>query len=146
VEFRTPDGVLDLRPSVFEIELRDLVRAYAEFATSRHPLETTIGIDVANVPWRFEQCPGGTNFRFTEDAHREVVLRDEADLLDFIREIRKNFESRKHRVERLQVVRYAEDRLANMDSEWLAALDRARRDRPESWVAKLFHSDAQSAD
>jgi hypothetical protein len=49
-------------------------------------------------------------------------------------------------VEKVQVTRYAEDRLAKGDPEWLAALDRARRDRPESWVAKLVRANAQSAD
>jgi len=146
VEFTTRDGAPDLRPSVFEIELKDLIRAYSEFATLRQTLDTTFGIDVAGVPWRFDRTPGGTSFRFTEAAHREVVLRDEGDLLDFIREIRRGFENRNHKVEKVQVTRYAEDRLAKGDPEWLAALDRARRDRPESWVAKLVRANAQSAD
>jgi hypothetical protein len=146
VEFTDRDGEPDLRPSVFGIELKDLIRAYAEYATLRHPLKSTIGINVAGVPWRVNLSPGKTGFRFATDAHREIALRDGEDLLAFIQEIRKDFDNRKHMVEKAQVVEYAGDRLADMDAEWLAAVENARTNKPDSWVAKLSRANSPSGE
>jgi len=137
LEFTNRDGVPDLRPSVFEIEFKDLIQAYAEYATLRNPPETSFGLNVAGVSRDLDRSPGKTGFRFTTDAHREVALRDERDLLAFIREIRRDFAERKHDVNKKQIVEYARGRLAHSDAEWLAAVERAQTSRPDSWVAKL---------
>ncbi len=144
LEFANRDGLPDLRPSVFEIELKDLIQAYAEYATLRNPLETSFGLNIAGVSRHLDRSPGTTQFKFTTDAHREVALRDEGDLVSFIHEIRTDFLDRKHDVDKKQIVEYARNRLAHSDAEWLAAVERARTSRPGTWVTKLSRASPAS--
>ena len=140
LEFRDQNGLPDTRPSVFEIELEDLVQAYAEYSTLLAWTQSTFGINVEGIATRLKQSPAGTLFNLTESAHREIILDNEGELLAVIDQIRQDFQNRKHDVQKAEVEKYARDRLAAADPEWVAAVERARGPKPNSWVAKLIPS------
>lgn len=137
LEFTDKNGVTDLRPSVFEIDLKDLIHACAEYSTLRNLPESTFGVDVADLGRNLDAPPGATGFKFTTEVHREVVLRNEQDLLAFIHELRRDLERRKYCVTKNQVVEYAKSRLIHSDAEWLAAVGRARLSGAKTWVSNL---------
>ena len=54
VEFKDKDGRYDLRPSVYEIDRQQAVRAFAEHAAAApiDPPGTALGIDLRGVPFK----------------------------------------------------------------------------------------------
>jgi hypothetical protein len=127
-------GRPDLRPSVYEIDLTDLVRAFAEHATAFNPPSSTGAVDLRGTGRPIEETPGDTGFSFTMNTHREVVLSDRNDLLALVRDVRGSLAGRTHRVARAQVLEYARSRLADGDPEW----ERAQaEDSAQKWLKRL---------
>jgi hypothetical protein len=127
-------GRPDLRPSVYEIEPAEVVRAFAEHATAFNPPASTGGVDLGGTGRSTEVTPGETGFSFTMKAHRELVLADKDDLLALVRHVRGSMDSRIHQVSRLQVREYARARLLAEDEEW----ERAKADADtHGWLAKI---------
>jgi hypothetical protein len=140
-EFRKKDGTVDLRPSVYEIQLRDIVQAFAEHASVYTPPASTAGIDVAGLGYRAESTAGHPGFAFIRAAHRELPLRNADDLFDLIRKIVASLTSRKHPVTRAEIVTYAAARLAAKDEEWQQAVTAAKCG---PWVHKLASAQGSS--
>ena len=127
-------GQPDLRPSVYEIEPTDVVRAFAEHATAFNPPASTGGVDLGGTGRSMEATPGETGFSFTMDAHRELVLADRNDLLELVRHVRGSMNARTHHVTRVQVREYARARLLAGDEEW----ERAKAEAgTQNWLAKI---------
>ena len=127
-------GKPDLRPSVYEIEPSDVVRAFAEHATAFNPPASTGGVDLGGTGRSIEATPGETGFSFTMEAHRELVLADRDDLLALVRHVRGSMDGRTHHVLRAQVREYARERLLAGDEEWVRAKGEADT---QNWLAKL---------
>jgi acetylornithine deacetylase/succinyl-diaminopimelate desuccinylase-like protein len=127
-------GQPDLRPSVYEIEPTDVVRAFAEHATAFNPPASSGGVDLGDTGRSVNVTPGQTGFSFTMKAHRELVLADRDDLLALVRHVRGSLDARTHRVSRAQVREYARTRLLVEDEEWERA--KAEAD-PQNWLAKI---------
>ena len=127
-------GQPDLRPSVYEIGVSDVIRAFAEHATAFHPPASTGGIDLSGTGRDVEATLGNTGFSFTMNAHREIVLKTRDDLLGLVREIRASLADRKYPVTRAQVIEYVRARLAVGDEEW----ERAREaDDAQKWLKRV---------
>ena len=134
-EFKTKNsGAPDLRPSVYEIAPGDVVRAFSEHATAFEPPRSAGGVDISSPGRTVLATNGDTGFAFTMEAHREIVLRDRADLLALVREVRGSLPKRTYTVTRAQVCDYVRDQLAAGNSEWVTA-----RAQPtaKSWLSKL---------
>jgi hypothetical protein len=127
-------GQPDLRPSVYEIEASDVIRAFAEHATAFHPPSSTGGVDVGGTDRAVEETPGDTGFSFTMRAHRELVLKSREDLLGLVRQVRGSLTGRTHPVTRAQVIEYVRVRLAAGDEEW----ERAREaEGAQKWLRRI---------
>jgi hypothetical protein len=88
----------DLRPSVYEIEVSDLVQAFAEHATAFEPPSAAGGVDLGGTGRAVDSTAGETGFSFTMNAHRELILEDRNDLLALVRHVRASFPERSHHV------------------------------------------------
>jgi len=127
-------GQPDLRPSVYEIEPNEIVRAFAEHATAFHPPGSALGVDLGGTGRPVDATPGDTGFSFTMKSHRELVLVDKEDLLTLVRQVRGSLVARTHRVSRSQIREYARDRLVGGDPEW----ERAKSsDQAQDWLTKI---------
>jgi hypothetical protein len=111
----------DLRPSVYEVEAGDVVRAYAEHATAFTPPSSAGGIDMGRTDRSVRETPGETGFAFTMRAHREIILQHREDLVGLVREVRVSLTQRTHTATRAQVIDYVRARLDAHDDEWLRA-------------------------
>jgi hypothetical protein len=127
-------GQPDLRPSVYEIEAKDAIQAFAEHATAFNPPSSAGGIDIGGTGHPVKATPGDTGFSFTMYAHREVVLQDREDLLGLVREVRGSLAGRAHLVTRAQVLGYVRARLAAGDEEWVRARDAVGAPR---WLRRM---------
>ena len=127
-------GQLDLRPSVYEIDTSEVVRAFAEHATAFNPPGSAGGVDVGGTGRPVDATPGDTGFSFTMEVHRELVLADKEDLLALVRHVRDSLAARTHRVSKGQVRDYARSRLLAGDEEW----ERAKvADDAQDWLVKI---------
>lgn len=81
-EFRTENGDLDLRISVYEVEPPNVVRAFAEH-TARLDPKQGLGVDLGGAP-SVIATHGETGFEFTNTAHREAHFPDETTLRMFL--------------------------------------------------------------
>ncbi len=136
IEFRTGDGSPDLRPSVYDLEATrtHLVRAYAEHATAFDPPKAALALDVTEPPRETEVTPGSPAFSFIRERHREIVIRDSADLHAFIGELVVNVADRRQEVTSQEAKDYASSRLRDGDEEWVRA---ANADGAQAWLVKL---------
>ncbi len=134
IEFSDKHGNPDLRPSVYEIALEDLVRAYAEHATNIDPRRGALGLDLGGLAQSIRATPGTSTFAFTREAHREIELGDLRELLELIVDLRAAFGDRSYPVTQDEIVAYAKDRLSKGDDEWRRAVAAAKRG---TWVQKL---------
>lgn len=118
-EFRDRDrGEPDLRPSVYQIDASEVVRAYAEHATAFEPPASAGGYDLGGTGRPVEVTPGMTGFAFTQDTHREIVLSDPDDLVALVREVKASLATRSYPVRRDQVREYVRARLTDRNPEW----------------------------
>jgi hypothetical protein len=140
-EFRKKDGAVDLRPSVYEIQNSEVVRAFAEHATVISPPSSSAGIDLGGLGSEVKSTPGSTGFAFTTSAHRELSLRNKEDLFNLIGNALAGLSSRLHHVTRAQIMTYAKARLAAIDPEWQQAVTRTR---PGTWVYKVASASAKT--
>jgi hypothetical protein len=140
-EFRQRDGSLDLRPSVYEIEVAEIVRAFAEHATVFSPPSSNAGIDLGGLGHEVRYTPGRTGFTFTTSAHRELSIGNKEALFDLIAKVLVDLDSRSHPVTRAEIMTYAKARLAAMDPEWQRAVTRTRTG---TWVHKLASASAKT--
>src|SRR5574341_543811 len=105
-EFRDRDGELDLRLSTYEFQSEggegSVVQVHAEHSASllKDPPRGQKSINLAGLRGNVVRTAGDTKFRFTSEAHREVLLADDADLRDL-----------------------AAILIRESDREWLAALE-----------------------
>lgn len=134
IEFQRPaDGALDLRPSVYclyadgadELHAR-VVQARAEHAKSfaRPPSgQGTFQVDAFEAT-QAEVIPsgGGSLFAYTREAHAELHLRDEAELLELVRRLMDELGARSFEVSREDLLDFMIERFAARDPEWVAAL------------------------
>jgi hypothetical protein len=135
VEFKDRDsGGRDLKPSVYEIEEHEIVRAFSEHATRFEPPKSAAGIDVSRTRGTVRVTPGLTDFSFTAATHREVVLKDEYELLALVREVRAGLPDRRHLVSVEERRAYVLSQLGAGDQEWVRA-----REKPTApkWLKKL---------
>jgi hypothetical protein len=140
-EFRQKDGAIDLRPSVYEIQDSEVVRAFAEHATMISPPSSSAGIDLGGPGSEVESTPGKTGFSFTTSAHRELALKSKEDLFNLIGRVLAGLGSRLHHVTRAQIMTYAKARLAAMDPEWQRAIAHSK---PGTWIHKLASVSAKT--
>ncbi len=139
-EFRDPTGPgPDLRASVYSVDsepegVRAVVtQVYAEHAASFiDPPRTSGGIVVDAVDLCPDRSsPGDTLFAFTSAAHRELVLRDEAELRQLVRRILDERASRTLHLSKDEILRYVGSRLSAHDPEWESAC--AEGGKAEKW-------------
>lgn len=137
VEFRDKNGEYDLRPSVYEIEDADLVRAFAEHAAAApiDPPGSALSIDFLGVRSRLDQQPGNDKFAFTRDRHRELALSTPAELDAAIELVCTDLSARKRATSRSSVYQYVSGRLDANDSEWI---DVAESIAAKDWLKRLY--------
>ncbi|HSN97754.1 MAG TPA: hypothetical protein VLS89_05630 [Candidatus Nanopelagicales bacterium] len=135
-EFKAKDGGPDLRLSVYEVDAEQpaLVRTYAEHAHEIDPPRTALAVDASGLNRPVEAMPGKREFAFIRDRHRELVLRDEADLHDLIRCLTADLPARRHEVSKKEVIEYVRERVEQGDPEWIAAADAPGA---KSWLRDL---------
>lgn len=137
VEFRDKDGEYDLRPSVYEIDEEDLVRAFAEHAAAApiDPPGSALSIDFLGVLCRIEPHPGNDRFAFTRDKHRELALSTPAELDAAIEFVCAELCSRKRETSKSSVYQYVSARLEANDGEWR---DLAESVAAKDWLKRLY--------
>lgn len=135
-EFKAKHGGPDLRPSVYEVDREQptLVRTYAEHAHAIDPPATALGIDASGLGRPVQATPGNPRFAFIREHHRELVLRDEADLHALIEQIAGELPARRQQVTKKEVLDYARERLRDGDPEWTSAADAPDA---KQWLTKL---------
>jgi len=134
LEFKARDGGPDLRPSVYEVDdfAVRAVQSYAEHAHAFDPPRTALALDVDDaVLGNCQPTPGDTPFAFTREAHREIVLHDDADLLEFIGRVKSMV---RRYVSKTDVQLYVRGRLDSGDREWTTV---ASNPDAKGWVRKL---------
>jgi len=139
VEFRDKNGdyEYDLRPSVYEIEAEEIVRAFAEHAAaaSIDPPGSALSIDFQGVSFKIEREPGNDRFAFTRDRHRELALLTRAELDAAIEFVCRDLSSRRKETSKSSVYQYVSARLEANDHEWL---DLAESVAAKDWLKRLY--------
>jgi len=119
-EFRTRDGAIDLRPSVYEVQPdpSSIIRAYAEHSANAglDPPRGGYNLDLSGR--RAAVAPNDSGFRFTREAHRELSFNSEDDLREFVIDVCKNRE--KYPVKKAEMMSYVATRIGQQDDEWLS--------------------------
>lgn len=125
VEFKDKDGRYDLRPSVYEVEQDQVVRAFAEHAAAApiDPPGSALGVDLRGVRFKLEAEPGNDKFAFTRDQHREIALSSPADLDEVIELACRELAIRRADITKASVYKYVSERLEAQDKEWLDLLE-----------------------
>ena len=136
VEFRDKNGEYDLRPSVYDIDQVDLVRAFAEHAAAApiDPPGSALSIDFLGVESPLSQQPGNDKFAFTRDRHRELTLSTRAELDAAIEFVCSNLSERTRDTSKASVYAYVSERLEANDSEWV---DLADSIAAKDWLRRL---------
>lgn len=136
VEFRDKDGGYDLRPSVYEIDQHDMVRAFAEHAAAApiDPPGRALAINLHGSRFALAKEPGNDTFAFTRDRHRELVLSTQGELDEVIKMACQDLAARQTEITKESVHYYVSGRLAAEDREWCELL--ASTDAKD-WLKKL---------
>lgn len=133
IEFRTRDGNVDLRPSVYAVEQdAELIQACAEHTTICDPKRPTLALN-CTTDRPVEMTPGSLSFEFTRERHREILLKDRADLAGLVKTL-KGERTRHVRVTEAEVTSYVTARIEREDPEWIAA---ATADNAKKWVRRF---------
>lgn len=113
---------LDLSTYAVEAPTNDVLRVVAEHVcsfTSPPPKEPTGAIDLAGAGSPYvKPTVGGTKFRFTRDAHRELCFIDAAELESAAKIVHAQLTKRTHVRSRDEVRQYVKARLLKRDAEW----------------------------
>jgi len=121
-EFRAQQGGPDLRPSVYEIadETPEIVQVLAEHSAGSNSLRKMRGIDLTGAFQRDPApAPGELPFAFTRDAHRELILESQDELVEIVRRVLPALEVRTRAAEKRDIKAYVASRVAAADPEWL---------------------------
>lgn len=130
-EFRDRLGVTDLNPSVYDVEdhREALVQTYAEHYANAgldlnpKKLPAQIHVTVSSAfDGHAKPDPEGLRFEHIRNAHREISFSNEQALLQFIERVLERLNDVQRKTTRPQFRQYVEDRLAEMDPEWLEAI------------------------
>lgn len=137
VEFRNRDGTIDLRPSVYEVDVAEADGpSFALRARSEHHAAMELGLgspcrehDLSAWHDVDHQSPGNPRFEFIRDSHRELVFESPEQLRQFLHEVLP--EARRTAVlhKKGDIRGYASERMRRADAEWLRA-------HSEGWIAK----------
>lgn len=133
-EFRKKDGSTDLFPSVYDIQLNELTRAFAEHAAAA-PIEvqsSSIGIELKSDKLAIRKTSGSAKFQFIHDAHCEILVKDTQHLIAIIEDFLK--ERIIHDIKKADVVRYAEQRIQCQDAEWKCVVEESPS---KKWIKAL---------
>ena len=121
-EFRGRKGVLDLEPSVYEIDETQITQIVAEshaVAPDKGRPTTKPHFNVKGLEPRAPvSTPGEDSFALLQSAHREIHFEDKEELRHFAARLLKEIEERKRTVERGDVQRFVAERNKAGDSEW----------------------------
>jgi hypothetical protein len=135
-EFRSRDGITDLRPSVYEIPGAQsaVVRTHAEH-TAGNDLKPTNGFMNFDLSgWSaVESSDGECCFKFAREAHRELIFDDEAALARFVGRVMKDRQGREFATTREDLVKYARSWIAAHDDEWLAFCSQCSASQVNVW-------------
>lgn len=135
LEFKAKDGGPDLRPSVYDLDGSQLVRAFAEHASLFDPPgRAGLGLEVQSGARPMRETPGNPGFALVRDQHREVVLQDDADLDGFIGGLIASPACCRHPIKMDEIKTYVTSRLRDGDPEWIQATGASRA---ASWVRGL---------
>lgn len=122
-EFRTKEGELDLRPSVYETtpERALAIQVFAEHSASV-PLDPPRGGCLVDVTGLFAGAvvptTGKSLFEYTRIAHREVRLTTVADLLEMGRRLVENGPRQRYDVTKEELRTYVGGHMGAQDPEW----------------------------
>lgn len=121
-EFRTKQGSLDLRLSVYEVEdAADIItRTYAEHAAGAglNPPRGATNMNLRCAEQCIVQAPGASSFRFTREAHRELLFSNDSALREFVQHMHDELESRQRKTTLEQLKEFVRARLISCDPEW----------------------------
>lgn len=136
IEFKNKNGDYDLRPSVYEVNQNEVVRAFAEHAAAApiDPPGAALGIDLSQSGFSLKSEPGNPKFCFTKEKHRELVLSTVADLDEVIAWVCKDINRRRTEITKMSVYQYISERLDALDKEWC---DLLKSPDAKDWLKKL---------
>jgi hypothetical protein len=137
VEFRDREGKADLRPSMYFVEEKEILRCYAEHAAAipiDPPRSALVVFGEACAGDKIREEAGSEKFIFIRERHREVHVIDEAGLTGFVTCLLDSVKNERAEVGLKDVVAYAQQRLLARDGEWLAVV-MAPDAKP--WMTKL---------
>ena len=136
VEFKDKDGDYDLRPSVYEIDEKQIVQAFAEHAATApiDPPRSALGIDFSGVQFPLLRKPGGKRFALIREQHREVELDSQSDLEDMIATVCRDLSARRRDVPKSAVYKYVGGQLEAADHEWI---DIAESVDAKDWLKRI---------
>jgi hypothetical protein len=120
--FRAKGGGTDLRPSLYETAdaAAEIVQVMAEHSSGSHSLKTMRGIDLSGIcPRDPIPTPGDLRFTFTRERHRELVLKDRAELVEIVRQALQELETRTRVAIKQAIREYVAARVGDRDPEWL---------------------------
>lgn len=119
VEFKTREGEVDLRPSVYDIDDSDLTKAFAEHAAAApiDPPGSALGVDLAGLEMTLDPTAGNDRFAFTRAHHREIKLESVEQLDTLIDLARVEREKRSRPVLKANVYKYVTECLQAGDPE-----------------------------
>jgi hypothetical protein len=135
-ELRAPNGGLDLRPSVYDLDDTEdhHVRAWAEHVSRIEPERRGLLIVATPPPGPVVHTPGTGPFAFTRARHRELQLSTESAAISWVRTLQAKSSSHQRKVSLEQARSYAATQLREGDPEWGAA---ATHPGAKKWVRKL---------
>ena len=131
-EFRLPDGSPDLRPSVYEIRAKDIVRTIAEHqaGAALDPKANLRGHPDVRPAYEgpITESPCDSDwFEFVNKAHRELEFEGKAELLEFAGRLK---HCCFHPVSTSQLREYL--RSVKDSPEWQAFFEKSKR--PKRWL------------
>ena len=126
-EFETDEGEPDLRPSVYAIAAAEVVQIVTEHFAGNGlkdvKNEKKGHLDLGSIyDGSLRATPGNDWFRRSREAHRELQLQDEADLLAVIARLA---ECSRHPFAKADAKAYIRRRVDERDAEWLRFLSSA---------------------
>ncbi|MBI5496543.1 MAG: hypothetical protein HY904_16090 [Deltaproteobacteria bacterium] len=137
-EFAHKDGGYDHRLSCYEVEQAECVRTHAEHFVSftQRPPATLAHVDVGRFGPVSVATPGETDFQFTREHYREVVLDDDGAVARLAFSAHAALAEAATEVPKDAVCAYIAAALARGDAEWVALRDGPKgKDRERWWKA-----------
>ena len=136
VEFRRTDGSYDLVPSVYKLQVGDLIRALAEHAASA-PIEiptASHGIEFTSNTLEMRKTPGSKKFEFICNHHYEILAQDKEGLIKIVADFLGNKVRTIHNISKSDVIGYAQQRMRCQDPEWKRVVEESPN---KKWLKAL---------